>query len=42
MGLKSMFHDDVVPHTIVEKMKLTDSDLLEWIQIKGDIIVRKL
>jgi bifunctional DNA-binding transcriptional regulator/antitoxin component of YhaV-PrlF toxin-antitoxin module len=33
----------VVPHTIVEKMKLTDSDILEWIQTnKGEIIVRKL
>jgi bifunctional DNA-binding transcriptional regulator/antitoxin component of YhaV-PrlF toxin-antitoxin module len=42
VGDKSNSLRTVVPHTIVEKMKLTDSDMLEWIINKGDIIVRKL
>ena len=43
VGDKSNSLRTVVPHTIVEKMKLTDSDILEWIETsKGDIIVRKL
>jgi hypothetical protein len=33
VGDKSNSLRTVVPHTIVEEMKLTDSDMLEWIVV---------
>ena len=43
VGDRSKSLRTVVPQKIVEKLKLTDSDILEWVEtIKGDIVVRKL
>lgn len=32
----------VIPYSVVKKLNLTPSDLLEWVEKKGDIIVKKL
>lgn len=43
IGDKSNSLRTVVPHIIVEKMELTDSDMLEWVMVnKRETIVKKL
>ena len=32
----------VVPSIIVKRLNLTESDILEWVEKKGDIVVKKL
>ncbi|MGA9151992.1 MAG: AbrB/MazE/SpoVT family DNA-binding domain-containing protein [Candidatus Nitrosopolaris sp.] len=32
----------VIPRSIAEKLGLGPSDMLEWLDIKGQIVVRKL
>lgn len=43
IGDKSNSLRTVVPHIIVEKMELSDSDMLEWVMVnKRETIVKKL
>ena len=43
VGNKSNSLRTVIPHSIVEKMELTDSDMLEWVMVnKRESIIKKL